>query len=157
MIYSRKWKQGRARPHCINDYSCVGRGCACWNELNQCIMVSDRGISGVFLQKAKPYQLQCSSPEASIHTHTHTHVHSLIHTHTHSDTHTQTHKEASRQTSLFPAIWLAFKRSQKQGICQLHLCLCQLLSTYGNIWFSPSFAHVPVYHRGISLMRGSGI
>lgn len=35
----------------------------------------------------------------------------------------------------FTTIWLTFRHAQKRGggICQIHLCLCQLLSTCGNI------------------------
>lgn len=86
-------------------------------------MVSDGGIwdlsaGSLFLQS---YQLLGSSPIGSTH-------------------------EASRQASLFTTIWLAFKHAQKQRICQIHLCLCQLLSTCGNICSASSpFARVPAH------------
>lgn len=105
----------------------------CWKELNHCIMVSDRGIWGLSAESLllRSYQLLCSSPIAS------------------------THNEASRQASLFTTIWLTFRHAQKRGICQIHLCLCQLLSTCGNICStSSSFGCVPtISHRHVFCAR----
>lgn len=131
--YSRKWKQDEAKPPQINGSPCVGR-IWCWKELNHCIMMSDRGIWDLSAERLSlhSYQLQCCSPIAS------------------------THNEASRQASLFTTIWLTFKHAQKRRICQIHLCLCQLLSTCGNICsVSSPFAGVPVYLTAVSFVHVS--
>lgn len=113
-VYSRKRKQDEAKPVCINGSPCVGR-IWCWKELNYCITMSDRGIWGLSALSLRlhSYQLQCSPPIGCA------------------------HDEASRQASLFTTIWLTFRHAQKRRICQIHLWLCQLLSTCGNICFAP--------------------
>lgn len=103
---------------------CVGRR-RCWKEWNHCITVSDGGIWGL----SAPRALISSSVPLVCSLRTQWGTSPSLRCSLPSGSHLDMHK--SRR-------WGG--RREVGGICQIHLCLCQLLSTSGNIYSAAAWS-----------------